>query len=114
MKIKILSSVFAILVGTFIFQISLSIFGYIDHPNFIFKNFKPKNPNIVFDVQKQDMNNYVYLPLIQNGKQGYYVSPSGNDSNPGTFSLPWKTINKAARSVIPGDIVYIRGGTYYE
>jgi len=114
MKIKILSSVFAILVGTFIFQISLSIFGYIDHHLFTNDNLKPKNPNIPFDVQKQDMNNYVYLPLIQNGKQGYYVSPSGNDSNPGTFSLPWKTINKAARSIIPGDIVYIRGGIYYE
>ena len=44
----------------------------------------------------------------------YYVSISGNDNNPGTFSQPWRTINKAARTVIAGDTVYIRAGTYNE
>jgi hypothetical protein len=59
-----------------------------------------------------------YLPLVRNGNGegdlGFYVSKQGSDSNPGTFSLPWKTIRKAANSVKPGDIVYIRGGTYQE
>jgi hypothetical protein len=44
----------------------------------------------------------------------YYVSTQGNDSNPGTISKPWKTIQKAAESVKPGDTVYIRGGIYKE
>lgn len=44
----------------------------------------------------------------------YYVSPFGNDNNPGTLSAPWKTINKAASKVISGDTVYIRGGVYQE
>jgi parallel beta-helix repeat protein len=44
----------------------------------------------------------------------YYVSPSGNNSNPGTISSPWKTIGKAAGIVLPGDTVYIRGGIYPE
>ncbi len=42
----------------------------------------------------------------------YYVSPNGNDSNSGTFSQPWGTLNKAFSSAIAGDTVYFRGGTY--
>src|SRR4030042_2020171 len=44
----------------------------------------------------------------------YYVSTSGSDSNPGTLSQPWKTIQKAANTVTQGDTVNIRGGTYRE
>lgn len=44
----------------------------------------------------------------------YFVSPSGNDNNPGTKSQPFKTIQKAANIVNPGDIVEVRGGTYNE
>lgn len=42
----------------------------------------------------------------------YYVAPNGNDSNPGTESEPWQTIQKAADTLQPGETVYIRGGTY--
>ena len=42
----------------------------------------------------------------------YYISPSGNDSNPGTLSQPFFTLNKAWSVVSAGDIVYMRGGTY--
>jgi hypothetical protein len=44
----------------------------------------------------------------------FYVSTTGNDSNPGTLSSPWKTIQKAANSLSPGDTVYVRGGIYKE
>ena len=44
----------------------------------------------------------------------YYVSTSGNDSNPGTLSSPWRTIQRAANTVVAGDTVQIRGGTYNE
>jgi hypothetical protein len=44
----------------------------------------------------------------------YYVSPSGNDANPGTEAQPWRTIQKAADTMMAGDTVYIRGGTYSE
>jgi len=45
----------------------------------------------------------------------YYVSTSiGDDNNTGTFTEPWKTIQKAADSVTEGDAVFIRAGTYYE
>jgi len=42
----------------------------------------------------------------------YYVSPSGSDSNPGTISQPFFTLNEAWSHVIAGDIIYMRGGTY--
>src|SRR5262245_17920662 len=42
----------------------------------------------------------------------YYVSPSGNDANPGTISSPWRTIAKALQVVTAGDTVVLRAGTY--
>ena len=45
----------------------------------------------------------------------YYVSPAGNDLNAGTsLANPFQTIGKAALVVQPGDMVYIRSGTYFE
>ncbi len=44
----------------------------------------------------------------------YYVAKNGHDSNPGTESKPWKTIQKAASSLNSGDTVLIKQGTYKE
>lgn len=44
----------------------------------------------------------------------YYVAPNGSDSNPGTLSAPWLTIQEAMNSATPGSIVNIRAGTYHE
>ena len=44
----------------------------------------------------------------------FYVSTTGSDSNPGTLSSPWRTIQHAANSVQAGDSVYVRGGVYNE
>src|SRR3989344_1578306 len=45
----------------------------------------------------------------------YYVdSTGGNDANPGTQLQPWRTIQKAANTVVAGDTVLIRGGVYNE
>jgi|GEM_PF-5428891 len=45
----------------------------------------------------------------------YYVSPIGNDKNPGSFNLPWRTFTHAVSDRIqPGDVIYARGGTYTE
>lgn len=43
----------------------------------------------------------------------YYVATDGNDLNPGTASSPWATIQKAAGTMIAGDTVIVRPGTYY-
>lgn len=78
-----------------------------------------------------DGNNVVFLPLIsrstpttqtptiqipspQTPSPDYYVSPSGNDSNPGTVEKPWRTIKKATDTLVAGDTVKILPGTYYE
>jgi len=43
----------------------------------------------------------------------YYISPTGNDSNSGTvLSSPFASLQKANSVVQPGDVVYLRGGTY--
>ena len=44
----------------------------------------------------------------------YYVSPSGKDKNDGSIEKPWRTIQKAADTLVPGDTVYVRGGVYKE
>src|SRR4030042_4046576 len=38
----------------------------------------------------------------------------GNDSNPGTQSSPWKTIQRAADMMVAGDSVMVNGGSYGE
>ena len=44
----------------------------------------------------------------------FYVATTGNDSNPGSQSAPWKTIQHAADTVHAGSTVYVRGGIYEE
>ena len=44
----------------------------------------------------------------------YYVSPSGSDAVAGSIDQPWRTVQKAADTVAPGDTVYLRKGIYRE
>jgi hypothetical protein len=44
----------------------------------------------------------------------FYVATSGNDTNRGTITQPWRTIQKAANTAMPGSIVYVRAGVYNE
>ena len=44
----------------------------------------------------------------------YYVSTSGNDSNRGTESAPWRTVAHAVSTMVAGDTTYVRGGIYRE
>src|SRR5580704_4127354 len=44
----------------------------------------------------------------------FYVSTTGNDSNPGTQTAPWRTIQHAADSVRAGSTVNVIGGVYEE
>lgn len=41
-----------------------------------------------------------------------YVSPTGDDSNPGTIDQPLYSLSVAVATVEAGDIIYMRGGTY--
>ena len=44
----------------------------------------------------------------------YYVATNGDDSNPGSDSQPWRTIQKAANTLVAGDTVFIKAGIYNE
>jgi hypothetical protein len=44
----------------------------------------------------------------------FYVSPGGNDANPGTVAAPWRTIRKAASTLVAGDTAILMDGTYTE
>jgi hypothetical protein len=40
------------------------------------------------------------------------LAPNGSDSNPGTITQPFATLQKGANVAVAGDTVWIRGGTY--
>jgi len=44
----------------------------------------------------------------------YYVATNGSNSNPGTLAQPWRSVQKAADSLAPGDTAYVRRGVYKE
>jgi len=44
----------------------------------------------------------------------FYASPSGSDSNPGTLSAPWRTIQHAANQLVAGGTVVLLNGSYEE
>ncbi|HDR52677.1 MAG TPA: DUF1565 domain-containing protein [Mariniphaga anaerophila] len=48
------------------------------------------------------------------GAAEYVVSVNGSDQNPGTVGMPFRTIQKAADVMQPGDVCIVRAGTYRE
>ena len=53
-----------------------------------------------------------FLSIGVTAQTNYYVSTTGNNSNPGTLALPWQTLQYAANNVGTGEVVNVRGGTY--
>ncbi len=53
-------------------------------------------------------------PQTQPAGNVYYVALSGDDSNPGTQSRPWRTIQKAAKTMVAGDSTTVLAGDYSE
>jgi hypothetical protein len=51
--------------------------------------------------------------FAQSGSR-FYVSQSGSNSNSGSFTAPWLTIQHAANSVSAGATVYVEAGVYNE
>lgn len=46
------------------------------------------------------------------GATSYFISPTGNDSNTGTQTSPWKTFRFAIFHLAPGDTLILLDGTY--
>jgi hypothetical protein len=51
---------------------------------------------------------------IGQSSSSFYVSTTGADSNPGTQTAPWRTVQHAADTVRAGSTVNVRGGVYEE
>ncbi len=66
----------------------------------------------VTDNASRTASDSVVITVSAAGGNTYYVSPTGSDSNPGSSSSPWRTIDHAHRHVGPGDTILLRGGTY--
>jgi parallel beta-helix repeat protein len=47
------------------------------------------------------------------GANAKFVATNGNDSNPGTQSAPYRTLNHAQQQINHGQTLFIRGGDYY-
>jgi hypothetical protein len=58
----------------------------------------------------------IFLSLAMSGcdDEGYFISPQGSDDNPGTLNRPFKTVQKCAEIVQPGEICWLRQGIYRE
>lgn len=41
-----------------------------------------------------------------------YISPVGDDANPGTTEAPWKTFSHALQQLVPGDALILKDGSY--
>jgi hypothetical protein len=44
----------------------------------------------------------------------YFVASGGSDDNPGTEAQPFRTVNRGAAALAPGDTAYVKAGTYPE
>lgn len=42
----------------------------------------------------------------------YFVANNGNDGNRGTIQQPFRTLNRSVQALLPGDTLYVRGGSY--
>lgn len=55
-----------------------------------------------------------FLSIAPSHSQSFYVAENGNDDNPGTETLPWRTIQWAANFATQGSFVFVKAGTYNE
>jgi hypothetical protein len=56
----------------------------------------------------------LFLPGLTGLAAERFVSPTGNNSNPGTRLAPWRSVAYAATTVVAGDTVRVQAGTYDE
>jgi len=56
----------------------------------------------------------VFMPLRAEATECFVDqgNAGANDANTGAIDRPWKTITKANNTLVAGDTVYIKAGTY--
>jgi hypothetical protein len=61
------------------------------------------------------MNKFILFAVLLLGsllRAQIFVSPDGDDTNPGTFDLPYRSLTKAISVAGPDSLIYMRGGVY--
>lgn len=54
-------------------------------------------------------------PMDANAARSFFAdTATGNDANAGTREQPWQSLARSARDLKPGDVLYLRGGIFYE
>lgn len=55
------------------------------------------------------------LSAVADGSaRGYFVAPSGRDTNDGALDAPLRTVQKAVDTMAAGDVCHVRAGRYHE
>lgn len=54
----------------------------------------------------------LFRQLVRCGDRDVYVAPTGSDSNAGTESAPYRQVQQALSSALPGDLIHVASGTY--
>jgi hypothetical protein len=53
-----------------------------------------------------------FLDQVRTGRRVVVVAPGGDDTGPGTDSMPYATINHAVSTAQPGDLIEVEAGVY--
>ena len=76
----------------------------------------PRLPRMDATMEKMLSTLMMLLAMVLMGGAAlavtYYVSPTGDDGNPGTGEKPWRTLQYAVDAVRSGDAVLVKSGTY--
>src|SRR5690242_12049664 len=73
-----------------------------------FAMFEPSNFGKFF------MDSIIFLSVFSSFSNTLFIAPDGLDSNSGTnISSPFATVMRAQTAASSGDVVYLRGGTYF-
>jgi parallel beta-helix repeat protein len=68
-------------------------------------------------MHQGDVWSFTTRPAELSSTPIYYVDgahPDASDTNPGTEVQPWKTIRRGTQSLLPGDMLLLKAGTYRE
>jgi hypothetical protein len=77
----------------------------------------PDATGITVRVRSQDGREAIQvfsLDVSETGKtyRGYFVAPDGDKRNDGSPQSPFSRLKEACALALPGDTIYVRGGTY--
>ncbi|MEK7152676.1 MAG: DUF1565 domain-containing protein, partial [Patescibacteria group bacterium] len=70
--------------------------------------------NINYDNAPDGWSGEDFLEKVVAGGNTYYVATNGSDSNPGTASSPFRSIQTGVNAAVAGDTVIVMAGTYFE